>query len=642
MINKDGDKILKYFIPEWDDRVDPEYRFITDTHSRKHSQDPLRNDVYMWDIFGVNRVPFDGLIVSRMKIMENKRKYKQIVDEGIHEFLRLPKTFEIMGDCGAWGYIDQDEPPFKSSEVLDYYVKCGFNYGVSIDHLIVPAYSEQNEKRWQLTLDNAKEMFELWQSKDRYLNSIRMIGIAQGWDVSSYRKAVRELLKIGYDYIGLGGLARAPTGTKFQTSESKTVLNVVKGTSLEVCRWMKETKKKVDVHVFGFARPDIIGELIKCGVTSFDSASFLRRAWLGVSSNYYTLNGQGYTALRVRFQKEDASLKTLEQESLKKIRLFTKNQISKEDVIEALVEYEMKMLEDEIHNRTKEVASIKEAEEKVRWILEGNRLSNGETEKLVEKLQLEKDAAMKVKSILQRAVTGITRIQNLRKHYDRTLTDRPWEKCDCPICRDVGVEVIIFRGNNRNRRRGFHNTYAFYQKLGKIFPRILVFTNCTMKKNKTPNLIQASERYCPSSPFKVFWNNVFDLPVEIAILSAKFGLIDWSKRIPDYDYKMQKSDVPKLVEELEEKLKRYDKIFFIGLGLYRNVAERVKEGTGFYIDIFPKMELTDRGKLDIIEYTKQMKFFRKAIIQTVPEKCRPSQEGVKISSWPTLDKFVKT
>ena len=31
-------------------------------------------------------------------------------------------------------------------------------------------------------------------------------------------------------------------------------------------------------------------------------------------------------------------------------------------------------------------------------------------------------------------------------------------------CKD-GIDVVIFRGNNRNRRRGFHNTYVFYQLL---------------------------------------------------------------------------------------------------------------------------------------------------------------------------------
>jgi hypothetical protein len=52
--------------------------------------------------------------------------------------------------------------------------------------------------------------------------------------------------------------------------------------------------------------------------------------------------------------------------------------------------------------------------------------------------------------------------------YRRTLTDKPWEKCDCPICRKVGIEVIIFRGNNRNRRRGFHNVKIFYDQFRSL------------------------------------------------------------------------------------------------------------------------------------------------------------------------------
>jgi hypothetical protein len=28
--------------------------------------------------------------------------------------------------------------------------------------------------------------------------------------------------------------------------------------------------------------------------------------------------------------------------------------------------------------------------------------------------------------------------------------------------------VVIFRGNNRNRRRGFHNTFVFYEAMKKI------------------------------------------------------------------------------------------------------------------------------------------------------------------------------
>jgi hypothetical protein len=52
--------------------------------------------------------------------------------------------------------------------------------------------------------------------------------------------------------------------------------------------------------------------------------------------------------------------------------------------------------------------------------------------------------------------------------YRRTLTDRPWRECSCPICQDIGIEVIIFRGNNRNRRRGFHNVKVFYDQFRTI------------------------------------------------------------------------------------------------------------------------------------------------------------------------------
>lgn len=44
---------------------------------------------------------------------------------------------------------------------------------------------------------------------------------------------------------------------------------------------------------------------------------------------------------------------------------------------------------------------------------------------------------------------------------------------------------------------------------------------------------------------KSFWTNVYDLPIEIGMFSAKLGLVNWSDRIPNYDYKLQESDIPK-------------------------------------------------------------------------------------------------
>lgn len=47
------------------------------------------------------------------------------------------------------------------------------------------------------------------------------------------------------------------------------------------------------------------------------------------------------------------------------------------------------------------------------------------------------------------------------REYSRTLRDRPWLKCDCPMCK-IGIHVCVFRGNQRNMRRGFHNLKNFH------------------------------------------------------------------------------------------------------------------------------------------------------------------------------------
>ena len=48
---------------------------------------------------------------------------------------------------------------------------------------------------------------------------------------------------------------------------------------------------------------------------------------------------------------------------------------------------------------------------------------------------------------------------------DKVLTDKPWKKCPCDICSDIGIHVVLKRAAARNRRRGFHNLYVAYQKL---------------------------------------------------------------------------------------------------------------------------------------------------------------------------------
>ena len=60
-----------------------------------------------------------------------------------------------------------------------------------------------------------------------------------------------------------------------------------------------------------------------------------------------------------------------------------------------------------------------------------------------------------------------TRYATAARPYREVLEAMPWKSCDCAVCRDVGIEVIIFRGTERNKRRGFHNLHVFAQRLAR-------------------------------------------------------------------------------------------------------------------------------------------------------------------------------
>jgi len=556
---------MKYFIPEWGDRVDPKYDFITDTYSKQHSEDAEKNDNYIWDIFGIKKVPIDGVLVSRTKLEENKRKLQRIKSLGFHEFLHLPKYFEIIGDCGAFGYINKDEPTFKTKDTLDYYLDIDVNVGVSIDHLIVTHINrgeekikltdEENQARWDITIDNAKDMFELWKSKDRYKENIRLMGVAQGWDTDSYSKAVQELLKIGYDYIGVGGLVRAPSGNLQDYGTSKTVSNVMRAVCHTTKKWTEKNKSRVDIHIFGFARLNLIRDFHLMGVTTFDSASHLRSAWLG-GRNYFT-DDKPLTAIRIPHHERTRSRRKIDEE------LSTRAMIT-------LRKYDA-----------------------------------GEVD-LKETLDIVLEVGEKA-DISPNHLEGV----------EETLQRQFWKDCSCPICTNYGIETVIFRGNERNRRRGFHNTNSFYKKFRKISPKVLIITNCTGKKDEATKLIPAYGRYSASPLFKTFWNQVHDFPADIMILSAKYGFINWSTQIPDYDQKMVEDQVDDYVSEFQKRLSSYEKVFFIVLGLYRKIFQKIKETSSRQVEIYPKKELTTRTALDVIEYTKQMKYFRQGIVEEI-------------------------
>jgi hypothetical protein len=152
----------------------------------------------------------------------------------------------------------------------------------------------------------------------------------------------------------------------------------------------------------------------KLGVASFDSTSPLRQAFKDDKDNYYTL-GRAYTAIRIPQVEGNPGLqkriragvvkqehaRRLERSCLELMRQFDRSAVAVEHVLEALREYEQ--LYNPAHDHS--------------------------------------------------------------EAYAETLRDRPWQQCSCDVCLKLGQHVIIFRGAERNRRRGFHNLWVSYRRL---------------------------------------------------------------------------------------------------------------------------------------------------------------------------------
>ena len=275
---------MKFFLPDWDDRVDPGYDFPTDrmTLSRK----PY-DDLYAHELFD-ERV-YDGILVSRMALESAARKRQRAEQIGMRAYLRMPDDLELFGDCGAFGYIGEREPSFSTEDILEYYDRLGFDYGVSVDHIILPESADQRRFRYRLTLRNAEAFLAMHRAAGL---DFTPVGAAQGWDEASYSKAADALIEMGYEYIAVGGLARS------STREITRILTVVSSTVAGRAR----------LHVFGVARAALLPLLLELGIASADSAAPLRQAWLSAKSNYYTEDGGAFAAIRIPAAKDGRAL----------------------------------------------------------------------------------------------------------------------------------------------------------------------------------------------------------------------------------------------------------------------------------------------------------------------------------------------
>src|SRR5262249_8667112 len=148
-----------------------------------------------------------------------------------------PGHMPVMGDCGAFTYVREKTPPYTVDEVIDFYNECRFDYGLSVDHVILgfqPGWDAAGavvpaevRERQAITLELASDFL----SKHRTTRSrFEPIGVAQGWSPQSYAYSVETLQRIGYDYIALGGMV------PLKTREILDSLNAIDAVRLSTTR----------------------------------------------------------------------------------------------------------------------------------------------------------------------------------------------------------------------------------------------------------------------------------------------------------------------------------------------------------------------------------------------------------------------
>ena len=423
---------MKFLYSDTQDYVDPGYDFLNDRSSP--GRERYWSDVYAHEF--MHPAPYDGLLVSMSavrqasgvsasKVRYSTREEQRLLRDGARKFLRFegPRFNDamLMGDCGAFAYVEHPVPAYSPEEVVEFYTEAGFTHGVSPDHIIFDcdlknpsekAVDPAIRQRFAITLANAEAFFGLVQREGM---PFEPLGPVQGWSPKSMAEAAYRLERMGYRYLAIGGLV------PLKVDAIKAVLSEVR------LRIKPETK----LHLLGFAKADSIADFTEFGINSFDSTSPLIRAFKDQKANYYSEGNDGklayYTAIRIPQAIENARL----------MQGVKRGAFSAEDLLrrERAALYELRAFDRGISNIDATLHAVMDYHQ---FLVRGDGTDTQQQDK----------ALSKMSSLVR-----------------RTLEDQPWKDCSCEVCLNIGVEVIIFRSSNRNKRRGFHNLRVYHRHL---------------------------------------------------------------------------------------------------------------------------------------------------------------------------------
>lgn len=397
----------KYILPDWDDLLDPAFDFDLDTYSGPDRKS--RNDQHLNRLMRPTSI-CDGILVSlaqRQTVKGPLRKLKGTEQTSLNplslrQHFGLTEKQFLFGDCGAFSYVDEERPTVSTEQAIALYELYNFDFGTSVDHIpIKPLPDAIRRNRVELTCENAQRFIETWRKRGKLFTPV---GAIQGVSAEQYGVNVRKYYEMGYRHMAIGGLVPLK-----DTAIAEVVQSVFEAVG--------KLPQRPWIHLFGIYRPKLQNKFRSLGVDSFDSATFFRKAWLRSDQNYLGTNGFWYTALRVPMVNDPRTRNRLLQAG------------GDIELLERQERYALKMLVE--YGKGK--AGI---EETLSAVLDFDN-------------QLLRSSDLKA----------------MRATYRRTLEDKPWQKCDCVFCQKLGIHVLIFRGGNRNRRRGAHNTLMLYENL---------------------------------------------------------------------------------------------------------------------------------------------------------------------------------
>lgn len=422
---------MKFIFADSLDYVDPAFDFIADRSAAERQ--PYWDDAYPHEILGY--APYDGVLVSKGIVGDHRVKGKYTASQarrfelvGVRKFLRLDKPqfahLDIFGDCGAFTYASEAKPPYSPAEIVEFYDECGFTHGCSVDHIIfdfnphdvaMGGDSSDAKDRFEITLENA-DNFRREAISNRA--NFTPMGVVQGWSPGSMAEAARRLVSMGYDYLALGGMV------PLKSPEIKLCLAAIR----------EVVPASTRLHILGFAKADDIDSFHSYDIASFDTTSPLLRAFKDAKQNYYLPGTDSklryFTSIRVpqaienprlqrsvkrgTFQSED--LIAMESAALKTLRAYDRGEANLEETLHHIMVYSAPLVEEKPYEDCSEtVGMIKLAE-----------------------------------------------------RYRETLVAKPWKECSCAICAHAAVDVIIFRGSNRNKRRGIHNLAVYKSHIERL------------------------------------------------------------------------------------------------------------------------------------------------------------------------------